>query len=89
MRSFATATNRSQSALVQDLKSQGVIKAPLVISAMTSIDRVHYCIPEAEPYVDAAMATLNGQTISAPHMHGHALELLHSQIEVSPGFVLS
>lgn len=81
MMSFGRLSNQTQTGLVDDLVSQGVIKSPEVIQAMRSTDRGNYCI--VSPYVDAPQGTIEGQTISAPHMHGHALELLAPNILVS------
>jgi len=81
MMSFGKLSNRTQAALVDDLVAQGVIKTGQVISAMKDVDRANYC--RANSYVDAAQATVEGQTISAPHMHGYALELLAPNIIVS------
>ena len=49
---------------------------------MNAVDRANY-IPELHqlhPYVDSPVPIGCGQTISAPHMHKHALELLFDQI---------
>lgn len=78
--SFIKCGHHSQSALVNGLVSQGVIKSQNVINAMNAVDRANYS--PSTPYVDAPQGTLEGQTISAPHMHGYALELLSDNIMV-------
>jgi len=56
----------------------GAISNPAVIQAMKSVDRANYT--KMSMYSDAPQPTLEGQTISAPHMHGYALELLAPNI---------
>lgn len=45
---------------------------------MMSVNRSHYC--KTTPYMDAPQSIGYGVTISAPHMHAHALELLKGQL---------
>lgn len=45
---------------------------------MVSVDRGHYC--KKNPYMDAPQTIGYGVTISAPHMHAYALELLRGQL---------
>lgn len=45
---------------------------------MTTIDRGNYC--KNNPYMDAPQRIGYGVTISAPHMHAHALELLREHL---------
>lgn len=60
--------------LINQLEDFDVIKSRKVKEIMTETDRKHYC-PQT-PYVDAPQSIGNGVTISAPHMHAYALELL-------------
>lgn len=46
---------------------------------MLNVDRAHYC-PSREPYKDAPYSIDYGATISAPHMHAHALETVHERL---------
>jgi protein-L-isoaspartate(D-aspartate) O-methyltransferase len=43
------------------------------------VDRACYC-PSNQPYVDSPCPIGYGATISAPHMHAHALELLKDRL---------
>ena len=63
--------------LVNSLVYQGVIHADRIAQVMKMIDRSKYVPPGLPPYEDRPMPIGDGQTISAPHMHGQALELLH------------
>jgi len=71
---YGKSDNQSQKELIDDLKCAGVIFTNEVKTAMTEVDRKDYCV--CDPYVDAPQLTANGQTISAPHMHAAALEIL-------------
>jgi len=66
----------SQAALVDLLYQSGILsRHSAAARAMLRTDRAHYC-PSSYPYGDYPEPIGNGQTISAPHMHAHALELL-------------
>lgn len=58
--------------------ANGIIRSEAVEHAMTTIDRAHYC--KNNPYMDAPQRIGYGVTISAPHMHAHALELLKDHL---------
>ncbi|XP_034018539.1 protein-L-isoaspartate(D-aspartate) O-methyltransferase isoform X2 [Thalassophryne amazonica] len=45
---------------------------------MLATDRAHFC--RNNPYVDSPQSIGFSATISAPHMHAYALELLHDQL---------
>lgn len=62
--------------LVNSLAYQGIIHADRVLKVMKHIDRAKYVPAGLPPYEDRPMPIGDGQTISAPHMHGQALELL-------------
>ena len=62
--------------LISSLKNQGVISTDRVINVMRKVDRGRYVPSDCSPYEDRPMPIGDGQTISAPHMHGQALELL-------------
>lgn len=62
--------------LVCNLQKAGVLTKDSVEKAMLATDRLDYAPREA--YVDAPQPIGMGATISAPHMHAHALELLAS-----------
>lgn len=46
---------------------------------MLKVDRSHYC-PSQQPYNDSPHPIGFGATISAPHMHAHALEVLKDRL---------
>lgn len=46
---------------------------------MLQVDRAHYC-PGMAPYGDHPCSIGHNQTISAPHMHAHCLELLKDKL---------
>jgi len=58
----------------------GVIESDRVENAMRAVDRARYTPPGATPYVDAPQSIGYAQTISAPHMHAMALELLSDNL---------
>jgi protein-L-isoaspartate(D-aspartate) O-methyltransferase len=66
--------------LVHNLKLRGAIKSHVVERAMLRVDRKFYC-PEG-PYFDLPNSIGYGVTISAPHMHAYALELLKDHVKV-------
>lgn len=57
----------------------GVIKSDLVARTMTATDRKHYCPHNS--YQDAPQSIGFDVTISAPHMHAFALELLEGHLK--------
>jgi protein-L-isoaspartate(D-aspartate) O-methyltransferase len=67
-------SGRSNAELVTNLANAGIIKSTAVISAMRAVDRGFYA--PAQPYQDAPQTIGYNATISAPHMHGYALEWL-------------
>lgn len=69
---------KNNAELIQNLKKNGIIKDPRVEKAMLSVDRVNYC--KNNPYLDSPQGIGFAVTISAPHMHAHALELLKDNL---------
>eukprot|EP00930_Biecheleria_cincta_P088203 TRINITY_DN77433_c0_g1_i1.p1 TRINITY_DN77433_c0_g1~~TRINITY_DN77433_c0_g1_i1.p1 ORF type:complete len:239 (-),score=37.06 TRINITY_DN77433_c0_g1_i1:71-742(-) len=65
--------------LVRNLRKAGVIRSDAVEQAMISVDRRNYAPKNA--YEDAPQPIGHSATISAPHMHGHALELLANHLQ--------
>ncbi|XP_064603879.1 protein-L-isoaspartate(D-aspartate) O-methyltransferase-like isoform X2 [Liolophura sinensis] len=65
--------------LVENLQRNGIIKNPAVANAMKAVDRAHFS--RANPYADSPQSIGYAVTISAPHMHAHALELLSEQLK--------
>ncbi|XP_067208853.1 protein-L-isoaspartate(D-aspartate) O-methyltransferase isoform X2 [Linepithema humile] len=56
-----------------------VIKSDKVFEAMSSVDRGKYTHP-THAYIDSPQGIGYGVTISAPHMHAYALELLEEKL---------
>ena len=69
----------TNSGLIQNLKELGIIRTPSVIQGLKSVDRANF-VSNGSPYADSPQYIGCGQTISAPHMHGYALEYLAPQI---------
>ncbi|KAI9188273.1 hypothetical protein H9P43_002664 [Blastocladiella emersonii ATCC 22665] len=68
----------SNHGLVKNLAAGGVIQADRIATAMTSVDRALF-VPEAKQtlaYNDLPLGIGYAATISAPHAHAHALQLL-------------
>nr|CAB3264707.1 protein-L-isoaspartate(D-aspartate) O-methyltransferase-like [Phallusia mammillata] len=64
--------------MINNLRKNGIIKSDSVYEAMKLTDRKHY-IPTT-PYNDNPQSIGYQATISAPHMHAYALEILHDQL---------
>lgn len=70
--------NKAQKDLVHTLVFSGVIKNPEVAKIMERVDRKYYS--PYPPYEDTPQPIGFGATISAPHMHAYALELLYNKL---------
>ncbi|KAI5094392.1 protein-L-isoaspartate(D-aspartate) O-methyltransferase isoform X1 [Silurus meridionalis] len=68
----------SQAELVNNLRKNGIIKSDRVYEVMLKTDRAHFS--RCNPYMDSPQSIGYQATISAPHMHAYALELLHDQL---------
>ena len=64
--------------LVDKLEENGLITSQEVKYAMLRVDRQNYC--PTSPYKDRPQGIGYNVTISAPHMHAHALELLKDHL---------
>jgi len=69
--------------LVAHLEKNGLIKSEEVKSAMLQTDRGSYVSNPSYAYQDAPQRIGWNITISAPHMHAHALELLSNHLKPS------
>lgn len=69
---------QSNDDLIDRLRDNGIIKSPRVETAMKAVDRAHFCAHN--PYMDSPQGIGYQATISAPHMHAHALELLRDHL---------
>ena len=65
--------------MVQSLHGNNIIQSETVKNVMTQVDRGHYSRKNA--YMDAPQPIGYNITISAPHMHAHALELLKDNLK--------
>ncbi|XP_057261606.1 protein-L-isoaspartate(D-aspartate) O-methyltransferase isoform X1 [Pezoporus wallicus] len=68
----------SHSELIHNLRKNGIIKSDKVFEVMLATDRCHYA--KYNPYMDSPQSIGFQATISAPHMHAYALELLSDQL---------
>ena len=82
IRSFVIMAWRSHGSsnndLVTKLKENGIIETPRVEAAMRAVNRQNYC--PYNSFMDSPQSIGYNATISAPHMHAHALELLREQL---------
>ena len=69
---------QSNDDLIQRLRANGIITSSRVEAAMKAVDRGHFCANN--PYMDSPQSIGYQATISAPHMHAHALELLRDHL---------
>ncbi|XP_041469463.1 protein-L-isoaspartate(D-aspartate) O-methyltransferase-like [Lytechinus variegatus] len=72
------SSGESHEELITRLKENGIIKNDAVLKAMRAVDRKHYS--SNSPYADSPQSIGYAVTISAPHMHAHALELLKDHL---------
>lgn len=72
------SSGRTNDELIENLKDDGILNNERTIRAMLAVDRQIYA--KGSPYQDAPQGIGHGATISAPHMHAHALELLKDQL---------
>jgi protein-L-isoaspartate(D-aspartate) O-methyltransferase len=82
--SFWPCSSSTNEGLVGNLRKTGVIQSDAVFEAMRRVDRAKYMQDESPlgvaigpltAYCDSPHPIGFNQTISAPHMHAHALEL--------------
>lgn len=67
--------------LVGKLEENGIIKTADVRKAMLQVDRGNYVQEKGSAYQDAPQRIGWNITISAPHMHAHALDLLAEHLK--------
>jgi protein-L-isoaspartate(D-aspartate) O-methyltransferase len=65
--------------LVDNLRHNGVFSSEIVANVMKQVDRAKYCSKSA--YQDAPQSIGFSVTISAPHMHASALQLLQDKLK--------
>jgi protein-L-isoaspartate(D-aspartate) O-methyltransferase len=71
-----TCHGRNQREMVEKLAQAGIAQSKIVQDCLNKVDRVNYVRFKEEAYVDSPQSIGYSQTISAPHMHAHALEEL-------------
>ncbi|KAI1478494.1 protein-L-isoaspartate O-methyltransferase [Daldinia eschscholtzii] len=69
-----TSSGTSNKELIENLWRNKLITQPVVKSAFLKVDRAHYS--PSSPYADSPQPIGHEATISAPHMHAHAVETL-------------
>ncbi|XP_028293588.1 l-isoaspartyl protein carboxyl methyltransferase, like isoform X1 [Gouania willdenowi] len=72
------STGKTHPELISRLRDHGVIRSDRVFEAMLNTDRGLYSTDY--PYADSPQSIGYRATISAPHMHAHALELLSDKL---------
>ncbi|KRX20386.1 Protein-L-isoaspartate(D-aspartate) O-methyltransferase [Trichinella nelsoni] len=72
------SSSDSNVGLVENLKRNGIIKSESVEKAMLAVDRGFYT--DSRPYIDSPQGIGFAATISAPHMHAYALEMLKDHL---------
>ena len=77
-----TSSGASHEALVSNLLRDGRLTSPVVAAALRATDRAHFVLQrdQAHAYEDRPLPIGYEATISAPHMHAHALQLLEPQL---------
>ncbi|ORY23041.1 protein-L-isoaspartate O-methyltransferase [Naematelia encephala] len=71
-----TCSGRTNEELIDRLFSKGLIQSEVVANAMRKVDRKNYVPDTGSAYQDSPQRIGFNATISAPHMHAHALENL-------------
>ncbi|XP_046874232.1 l-isoaspartyl protein carboxyl methyltransferase, like isoform X1 [Hypomesus transpacificus] len=72
------SSGKTNPELISRLRDHGVIRSDRVFDAMLATDRGIYS--EDYPYSDSPQSIGYKATISAPHMHAHALEVLSDKL---------
>ncbi|KAM4690381.1 protein-L-isoaspartate(D-aspartate) O-methyltransferase-like isoform 2-T2 [Rhinophrynus dorsalis] len=73
-----TSSGKTHTDLVNNLHKNGVIRSQRVYDVLLATDRAHYT--HNFPYMDSPQSIGYKATISAPHMHAHALEVLEDKL---------
>jgi len=72
-------TAGTNSMLIDNLRRAGIIHSDRIVQAMKAVDRSDYA--SHYPYEDSPQSIGYGATISAPHMHGYALQYLEPYLQ--------
>ncbi|KAM7532936.1 hypothetical protein Aperf_G00000122977 [Anoplocephala perfoliata] len=73
------STGRTNEELVNNLRTHNVISSDRVHSVMMAVDRGFFI--SHDPYEDRPQSIGYSATISAPHMHAYALNVLESRLQ--------
>ena len=79
------AHGTSNESLVDNLVQHKILKSPQIANAMKTVDRKLFTIDPDMAYIDSPSPIGYNATISAPHMHAYALELLFDKIKAPTG----
>ncbi|XP_040988891.1 protein-L-isoaspartate O-methyltransferase 1-like [Juglans microcarpa x Juglans regia] len=79
--SWAGSDINKNKAMVEQLKTYGVITSEKVADVIESIDRALFVPDGNVPYYDSPMPIGYNVTISAPHMHATCLQLLEENLQ--------
>ncbi|CCM03298.1 uncharacterized protein FIBRA_05426 [Fibroporia radiculosa] len=71
-----TCTGATNAELIANMGRFGLINSERIQAAMSKVDRANYVRHRSGAYEDSPQYIGHGATISAPHMHAHALESL-------------
>ncbi|KAJ2964591.1 hypothetical protein NQZ79_g437 [Umbelopsis isabellina] len=71
---YCTNLAGTNSSLIDNLRKASIIQSDRIVQAMKAVDRKDYTARYS--YEDSPQSIGYGATISAPHMHGYALEYL-------------
>ncbi|XP_056402829.1 protein-L-isoaspartate(D-aspartate) O-methyltransferase-like isoform X3 [Hyla sarda] len=74
-----TSSGKTHADLINNLRKNGVIRSQRVQDVLMATDRALYI--KNFPYMDSPQSIGYKATISAPHMHAHALELLQDKLQ--------
>lgn len=80
---FMRAQGRNQADLVDKLLRSGAVKSPEIRQVLSKVDRKIYAGNDDDSFVDMPLPIGCGQTISAPHMHAHAMEQMLPSLKKS------
>ncbi len=73
------SSGKTHTQLLSNLKEYKIIQTERVHGVMAKVDRGEFS--RQSPYVDSPQSIGHGVTISAPHMHAYALELLKDRLQ--------
>eukprot|EP00486_Rosalina_sp_Unknown_P001920 CAMPEP_0201575494 /NCGR_PEP_ID=MMETSP0190_2-20130828/20713_1 /ASSEMBLY_ACC=CAM_ASM_000263 /TAXON_ID=37353 /ORGANISM="Rosalina sp." /LENGTH=263 /DNA_ID=CAMNT_0048005173 /DNA_START=23 /DNA_END=814 /DNA_ORIENTATION=- len=76
---YYSSKGKSNDDLIDQLSNKDIIKSQAVIAAMKKVDRADFS--PSDPYDDCPQRIGYGATISAPHMHAHALDELKDKLK--------